>query len=120
LLSADVHLRLVLKEDFSVANGAGQFLDQLQRIDTWIILDHVMEYIPALLACFDQGLFSTLDKANLVAVEVPRRGPADTEADHVMFTVEIEGLPETFLQSADRSLTSPKICSFKGDRYKTV
>jgi hypothetical protein len=34
--------------------------------------------------------------------------------------VEIEGLPETFLQSADRSLTSPKICSFKGDRYKTV
>jgi hypothetical protein len=119
-LSANVHLRLVLKEDFSVANGEGQFLDQLQRIDTWIILDHVMEHIPALLPSLEQGLFGPLEKANLVAVDVPRRGPADTEADHVMLTVEIEGLPENFLQSADRSLTSLKVCSFKGDSYKTV
>jgi hypothetical protein len=120
LLPADVHFRLVLKEDFSVPNRAGKFLNQFQRIDTWIILDHIMKDIPALLARFDQGLFSTLDKANLVAVEVPRRGPADTEANQMMFTVEIEGLPENFLQSADRSLTGPRFCSFKDDSNKTV
>ncbi len=113
-LPAEMHLRLILEEEFFIFDRSGKVTPQLRSIDRRRITRDVTRHCNVLGACVTKCFLSLLEKMHLVAMTVGG-GRAELEANHVRFAVKIEWQLERDFDRGQRKVERQPRIAFKGD-----